>query len=85
MEKGSYPFLLFAEIYIIPSLAKVVLYLLDNRDFQAIASYFEKNGCISNTPHIQNISYNYVALAYKIFELGANIKPYHVYQGREYG
>jgi hypothetical protein len=54
-------------VYILPSLTKVVEFLLENRDFQSIATYFEKNGYSSTIPYIQNLSYNYVALVCKVF------------------
>lgn len=66
IQEGTYPALLFAEIYILPPLTKVVEYLLDNRDFQSVASFFERTGLPANTPHIQNLSYNFVALSCQV-------------------
>lgn len=84
LEGGNYWALLFAEVYIVPCLAKVVEFLLENRDFQSIATYFEKNGYPSSIPYIQNLSYNYVALACKVFETGTIIKPFRAYEGKDF-
>ncbi len=84
MEGGNYSALLFAEVYVVPSLTKVVEFLLENRDFQSIASYFEKNGYPSSLPYIQNLSYNYVALVCKVLETGTIIKPFRAYEGQDY-
>lgn len=40
LEGGNYSALLLAEVYVLPSLTKVVEFLLENRDFQSIATYF---------------------------------------------
>jgi hypothetical protein len=81
METGAYPLLLFAEVYVLPALTKVIEFLLQNNDFHSITGYFEKKGVPSNTPHIQNLSYNFVALTCRVFECGAIIKPFRVYEG----
>jgi hypothetical protein len=67
MEGGNYAAMLFAEVYVAPALTKVVEFLLENRDFHAVASFLERSGLPANTPHIQNISYNFVALACQFF------------------
>lgn len=46
--------------------------------------YFERSGYSSAIQHIHNISYNFIVLALKVLSACAVIKPYRVYEGREY-
>lgn len=46
--------------------------------------YFERSGYSSATQHIHNISYNFIVLSLKVLSACAVIKPYRVYEGREY-
>lgn len=84
LQRPHYPFLLFAEVYLLPLLAKPIQFAIENKDFQLLTSYFQKNGHPINTPFIHNLSYNFVALACMICQVAADIKPYKVYNAEEY-
>ena len=47
-------------------------------------AYFERSGYSSAIQHIHNLSYNFIILALKVLSACAVIKPYRVYEGREY-
>lgn len=72
--------MLFAEVYLLPSLSKPIQFAIENKDFQLITTYFQKNGYPITSPFIQNMSYNFVALACQVCQIASVIKPFKVYQ-----
>lgn len=84
LQRPNYPLMLFAEVYLLPALAKPLQFAIENRDFQLVTAYFQKNGYPLNTPFIQNLSYNFVALACLVCQIASSIQPHRVYNAEEY-
>lgn len=84
IEVANYPILLFSEIYLLPSIIRAVEFAAQNKQFPQITTFFQREGYPTNLPHIQNLSYNFVSLACQLLQLAAHIKPFKIYQGKEY-
>ena len=69
------------EIYIVPSILKVIDFVRNNKEVREIMSYFEREGYSSGIAQIQNMSFIYVNLCCELLEIGSAIKPFRVYQG----
>lgn len=65
-------------------LAPAIEFAGGNQSLSQLMGYFERSGYSSATQHIHNISYNFIVLAVRLLSACAIIKPYRVYEGREY-